>query len=233
MNVASIPSDYAYESDIIDRFLDGFTDDTTTGNLEFDLLFPSPPLLPIDHEQEQVVDQTIETKQRNKPKVARKQTTSPTKEALRKKRWRETLSEERKEKIKKREREQKRRRFHCLSEEGRAEHRLKDRIRKARERKLETIEQKRIRLNRERQRKAMLRAKRKTKSEKRKKETAIEWSVVEGGGLEDYNSNAMKSIEVESTWVGGELGSDGIGYYGEEECDQESIAFSRLFEALD
>lgn len=84
-----------------------------------------------------------------------------TKEALRKKRWRDSLPVERKEIIKKREREQKKMRFQKLSSRGRAEHRKKDRLRKARERNMESDKQKAKRLERERLRKASIRAKRK------------------------------------------------------------------------
>lgn len=80
------------------------------------------------------------------------------KEALRKKRWRKTLSPGRRERIKEREREQKRRRFRSLSDEGRAQHRQRDRIRKARERDAETPAQREERLARERERKQALRA---------------------------------------------------------------------------
>lgn len=85
---------------------------------------------------------------------------APSREALRKKRWRETLSHERRENIKKREREQKRCRFQHLSEAGRSEHRRRDRLRKARERVLESPAQKAERLRRERLRKAAIRARR-------------------------------------------------------------------------
>lgn len=100
---------------------------------------------------------------------------APSKEALRKKRWRDTLTNDRREMIKKREREQKRRRFHKLNEEGRAEHRRRDRLRKARERIMENPTQKAERLRRERQRKAAIRA--------RKKQEAVA-----DGHEEDYNT---------------------------------------------
>lgn len=85
---------------------------------------------------------------------------APSKEALRKKRWRETLSPGRREGIKKREREQKKKRFRSLSEEGRAQHRRRDRIRKARERDAESPACREERLARERARKQALRARR-------------------------------------------------------------------------
>lgn len=84
------------------------------------------------------------------------------KEAVRKMRWRQGLSGPQKEIIKKREREQKRRRFTNLTHEEKMAHRAKDRLRKARERQLESAEQKKQRLERERIRKQNLRMRRKS-----------------------------------------------------------------------
>ncbi len=210
INHNNLPSDSVYHDDVIDRFLDGFADSSTC-NLDFDLLLPTPPLLPLAQHDEHVEPHssfsTINSPTPPRSSTRKKQSTStrtsitPSKEALRKKRWRQTLSQDRKEMIKKREREQKRRRFHNLSEEGRAEHRLKDRIRKARERNLETTEQKRIRLNRERQRKAQLRAKRKASAVKKGTKSEQE-SVIESGQLEDYCLDTMKVIAQDITWEG-------------------------------
>lgn len=83
----------------------------------------------------------------------------PSKEAIRKKLWRNNLSAQKRSAIRKREREQKRVRFQHLTEKEREEHRKRDRLRKAKEREAESQEQKRRRLERERKRKAVLRAK--------------------------------------------------------------------------
>ncbi len=160
----TVPMEWNSSCSASHSVIDEFLNDGPDGGTSIDLLQLGPISYLCDNTIRKAGFQALSTPQpleRQRTNRGKDFLRKPSKEAIRKKRWRDTLSTERKERIKKREREQKRLRFHLLSEEGRAEHRKRDRIRKARERNCETSAQKEARLARERKRKAMLRAKRK------------------------------------------------------------------------